>query len=67
MVLKMKLKELITRMYATSRICVLDAELGYRVVYMGECEYVPDEYLNREVRVIGNLVTHIHIILEYEG
>ncbi len=57
----MKLKELIKHMYATARICIFDAEFNNQVVYRGESEYVPDEYLGRKIRVINSATTYINI------
>ena len=64
--MKMKLKDLIKHMYATARICIFDAEFNSQVVYRGESEYTPDEYLDREIRLIDNGTTHVNIILEYK-
>ena len=62
----MKLKELIKHMYATARICIFDAEFDNLVVYIGESEYIPDEYLDREIRLIDNATPYINILLEYK-
>lgn len=62
----MKLKDLIKHMYATARICIFDAEFNSQVVYRGESEYIPEEYLDREIRLIDNGTTHVNIILEYK-
>ena len=62
----MKLKDLIKHMYATARICIFDAEFNSQVVYRGESEYIPDEYLDREIRLIDNATTYINILLEYK-
>lgn len=62
----MKLKELIKRMCATARICIFDAEFNNQIVYRGESEYIPDEYLDREIRLIDSATTYINILLEYK-
>ena len=62
----MKLKELRKRMYATARISIFDAEFNNQVVYRGESEYIPDEYLDREIRLIDSATTYINILLEYK-
>ena len=64
--MKMKLKELIKCMYATARIRIFDAEENSQVVYRGESEYIPNKYLDREIRVIDSATTYINIFLEYK-